>query len=194
MSLRTIAPQELDRLQLSGEHIELIDVRTPAEYRSFHVEYAVNAPLDSLDPKAIMTSRNGSSGRPLYVVCHRGSNSQKACERFVECGFDNVVSVEGGTLACAEQGLPIKRGRKAISLECQVRILAGFFVILGVLLGFAASPYFTILSAIMGAGLMYAGITDSCPMAMSLARMPWNRVPCSKSNSEPAKSETACCA
>jgi len=193
MSLRTITPKELDRLHVSGERIELIDVRTPAEYRAFHVEYAMNAPLDSLDPRAIMASRNGSSGQSLYLICHRGNNSQKASERFHECGFDNVVSVEGGTMACAEQGLPIKRGRKAISLECQVRILAGFFVILGVLLGFAVSPYFTILSAVMGAGLMYAGITDSCPMAMSLARMPWNRVPCSK-NDETAKNETACCA
>jgi rhodanese-related sulfurtransferase len=192
MSTRSVTPAELDRMHRSGEQVDLIDVRTPAEYRGFHVEYAVNTPLDSLDPKAVMGSRNGSSSKPLYIVCHRGSNSEKACQRFRDCGFDNVVSVVGGTLACGDRGLPMKYGRKAISLECQVRILAGFLIILGVLLGFAVSPYFTLLSAFVGGGLMFAGITDSCPMMTWLARMPWNQVRCS-SGKDSDKKEAACC-
>jgi rhodanese-related sulfurtransferase len=190
--IRTITPRELDQLRSSEGRIELIDVRTPVEYRGKHVTYAVNAPLDSLDPAAIMAARNGWSAAPLYVICHKGNHSRVACERFMGAGFENVVSVEGGTVAAAEQGLPLKHGKKAISLECQVRISAGFLVILGVVLGFYWGPYATLLSAFVGAGLMYAGFTDSCPMALWLAKMPWNRIRGS-CGGQIEKGEAACC-
>ena len=87
-----------------------------------------------------------------------------------------MVNVEGGTLACVEAGLPVVRGKKAISLERQVRIAAGSLVLLGVLLGWFVHPAFIGLSAFVGAGLVFAGITDTCGMGMMLARMPWNQV------------------
>jgi rhodanese-related sulfurtransferase len=193
MSIRTIPPGELDRLRRSGAPVELIDVRTPAEYREIHVEYAMNSPLECLDPKAVKASRDGSQDKPLYLICRRGKQSLEACNRFLECGFENVVSVEGGTLACAEQGLPVKRGRKAISLECQVRITAGLLVLLGVLLGLSISPYFTLLSALVGGGLVYAGLTDRCPMAKWLAKMPWNQVRCSATGDCAEQATASCC-
>ena len=84
--------------------------------------------------------------------------------------------MEGGTLACVEAGLPVVRGRKAISLERQVRIAAGLLVLLGALLGWLVHPAFVGLSAFVGAGLVFAGVTDTCGMGLLLARMPWNRV------------------
>ena len=91
-------------------------------------------------------------------------------------GWLNVVNVEGGTLACEAAGLPVVRGKKAISLERQVRIAAGFLVLVGAVLALTVHPYFAGLSAFVGAGLMFAGITDTCGMGMLLARMPWNQV------------------
>jgi rhodanese-related sulfurtransferase len=189
----TITPTELQRLQTSGDPVELIDVRTPAEYRSQHVAYATNAPFERLDPHAVMASRNGTRDNPLYLICLRGNFSKLACLRFMECGYDNVVSVAGGTLAAAEEGLPLELGKQAMSLECQVRTAAGFLVVLGVILGFAFSPYFTLLSAVVGGGLMYAGLTDTCPMSMWLAKMPWNQIP-SGDGAQAKKEGTACCA
>jgi hypothetical protein len=98
-----------------------------------------------------------------------------ACEKFHQMGFTNVVNVEGGTLACEQAGLPIVRGRKAISLERQVRIAAGSLVVTGAVLGYLVHPAFIGLAAFIGAGLVFAGITDTCGMGMLLARMPWNR-------------------
>jgi rhodanese-related sulfurtransferase len=186
--IKTITPTELDHLRRRGDAIDLIDVRTPIEFREIHVENATNAPLESLDPKAIMAARNGASGRPLYLICQTGSRGEKACKRFIACGFENVVKVEGGTLAWAEKGLPVKRGKKAVSLERQVRIAAGFLVVLGVALGFFVTPYFYLLSAMVGAGLMQAGITDTCPMAILFAKMPWNQIR-SHSGGEAAKEQ-----
>lgn len=189
--IATISPQELSQLNQTGKGIELIDVRTPVEFQELHVEFARNVPLDRLDPAAIQAERNGNAEQPLYVVCRSGSRGKQACEKFVAAGMTNVVNVEGGTLACEAAGLPVVRGKKAISLERQVRIAAGSLVVIGSALGFFVHPYFIGLAAFVGAGLVFAGITDTCGMGMLLARMPWNQVKTECSTKPPAG--TACC-
>jgi rhodanese-related sulfurtransferase len=176
MSITVIKPQKLAELCKEGKKIDLIDVRTPIEYREVHMQIARNVPLDQLDPAALMQARNGLANDPLYLICRSGSRGNQACEKFLKAGFTNIINVEGGTMACVEAGLPVVRGKKAISLERQVRIAAGAFVLLGAVLGWFVHPAFIGLSAFIGAGLMFAGITDTCGMGMILARMPWNQV------------------
>ena len=176
MEVVTIGPRGLAAKRQGGEAVELIDVRTPVEYREVHCPFARNVPLSDLDPKAVMTTRSGTAGAPLYVICKSGSRGKQACEKLLAAGYANVVNVEGGTSAWAECGLPVKRGRKAISLERQVRIAAGTLVFLGAVLGYFIDPYFIGLSAFVGAGLVFAGVTDTCGMGLMIARMPWNRV------------------
>lgn len=176
MAVVTIGPRDLAAKRQGGEPVELIDVRTPVEYREVHCPFARNVPLSDLDPKAVMTARSGPAGAPLYVICKSGSRGRQACEKFLAAGYANVVNVEGGTSAWAECGLPVNRGKKAISLERQVRIAAGTLVFLGAVLGFFIDPYFIGLSAFVGAGLVFAGVTDTCGMGLMIARMPWNRV------------------
>ena len=175
MTATTIKPQDFAGLCTDGKKIDLIDVRTPVEYREVHVGIARNVPLDRLDVAAIMRGRNGSASEPLYVICRSGNRGQQACEKFLQAGFSHVVNVEGGTMACVEAGFPVVRGKKAVSLERQVRIAAGSLVVLGAALSFV-HPAFVGLSAFVGAGLVFAGITDTCGMGMILARMPWNQV------------------
>lgn len=168
----TISPRDLQQRHADGEPLELIDVRTPVEFREMHVDFARNVPLDQLDPAAVMQGRD--TEQPLFVICRAGSRGEKACQKFQQAGFANVVNVTGGTLACEQGGLPMKRGKKAISLERQVRIAAGTLVMLGVGLSWL-HPAFLALSAFVGAGLVFAGVTDTCGMGMMLAKMPWNR-------------------
>lgn len=172
--MQTIDVKDLRKLQ-QEKSVDLIDVRTPVEYREVHAQGAQNYPLDALDPQGIAGGRNGRSGEPLYVICRSGSRSSKAVQKFLDSGIENVVNVEGGTNAWDQAGLPVVRGKKAISLERQVRIAAGFLVLLGAVLGFFVHPYFIGISAFVGAGLMFAGITDTCGMGMMLAKMPWNK-------------------
>src|SRR5207245_8145316 len=113
---------------------------------------------------------------PRYVRCRSGRRGRQACEKFLAAGFSNVVNDEGGTLAWAECGLPVVRGKKAISLERQVRIAAGLLVLLGALLGWLVHPALAALAALVGAGLVFAAITDTCGMGLLLARMPWHQV------------------
>jgi len=170
-----ISPAHFAELCKEGKKIELIDVRTPVEFREVHIDFARNIPLDQLDVAALIQTRTASANEPLYFICRSGGRGQQACENFLKAGFSNVVNVEGGTMACVEAGLPVVRGKKAISLERQVRIAAGSLVLLGAVLGWFVNPAFIGLSALVGAGLIFAGITDTCGMGMILARMPWNQ-------------------
>lgn len=170
----TITPAELFEIYRQDRCVDLVDVRTPAEYRTVHATLARSVPLDRLDPAAISAARE-RPGEPLYVICASGARGRKACEAFAAAGFPGVVNVEGGTKAWEAAGLPVVRGKATISLERQIRIIAGSLVVLGVALGAAVSPWLSGLSAFVGAGLVFAGVTDICPMAMGLSRMPWNQ-------------------
>ena len=175
MDIQTITPLALAELLQKGEGVDLIDVRTPAEFRELHVEFARNVPLDRIDPQVLQAERNGHADRPLYMVCRSGSRGKQACARLTAAGVTNVMNVEGGTLACEAAGLPVVRGKKTISLERQVRIAAGLLVLTGILLGWLIHPAFLALSAFVGGGLVFLGITDTCGLGLLLAKMPWNQ-------------------
>lgn len=175
MNITAIKPQEFADRCKDGKKIDLIDVRTPVEFREVHVEIARNVPLNQLDVVSFMKNRSGSTNDPLYVICRSGGRGRQACEKFIHAGFTNVTNIEGGTMACVEAGLPVVRGKKAISLERQVRIVAGSLVFVATVLGWFIHPAFLGLSAFVGAGLVFAGITDTCGMGMILAKMPWNK-------------------
>lgn len=173
--MQTITPSELNA-KSQNESVELIDVRTPAEFSEVHAQIARNIPLDRLDPQSLKQSRNGSADKPVYVICKSGGRSSKAYNQLSAAGFSNVVNVEGGTDAWVAAALPVVRGaKKAVSLDRQMRIVAGSLVIIGVILGFAVHPAFFGISGFVGAGLVMAGVTNICPMINMLAKMPWNQ-------------------
>jgi rhodanese-related sulfurtransferase len=175
MEISTINPRELYALSGTGRPVDLIDVRTPAEFREIHAEVARNVPLETLVPETVLAERHSPGDQPLYVICRSGGRGRQACAKLAAAGCANVVNVEGGTLAWAEAGLPVVRGQKTVSLERQVRMAAGSLVLLGVMLAMLVHPYLVGISAFVGAGLLFAGITDTCGMGLLLARMPWNR-------------------
>lgn len=175
--MKTISPSELKTLLSQDSLAELIDVRTPAEFGEVHVENAINIPLDTLDAKDQAVRRSGNKGTPLYIICKSGARGEKACKKLIEAGVENVINVDGGTDACVAADLPVIRGKKAMSLERQVRIAAGLLILTGVGLGLYQHPGFFGISAFVGTGLVFAGITDWCGMGLLLAKMPWNQVP-----------------
>lgn len=170
----TISPHELDVLLRSGKAVRLVDVRTPAEFGAAHVEQAINVPLDRISPEAIQKAVGTTQG-VIHIICQSGARGAMACEKLVQAGIRELVNVEGGTGAWIAAGLPVIRGKKAMSLERQVRIAAGFLVFTGVVLGFFVHPYAYGLAGFVGAGLMFAGITNTCAMGMLIAKMPWNQ-------------------
>jgi rhodanese-related sulfurtransferase len=174
--MKTIRPVALQTLLAARPDLPLFDVRTPAEFAEVHVPSARNIPLDELDPQALVEAGQTRKDEAVYLLCLGGQRAKRAAAEFARGGFAEPVVVEGGTLAWVEAGLPVNRGKAgAISLERQVRIVAGSLVLIGVLLGWLVHPGFYGLSGFVGAGLVFAGVTDFCGMGLLLARMPWNK-------------------
>jgi 3-mercaptopyruvate sulfurtransferase SseA len=134
---------------------------------------ARSIPLDELKPSGLQIQKD----QPIYLLCRSGQRAAKAAEKFAKEGFSQATVVEGGTLAWIDVNLPVTRGAtKVISLERQVRIVAGAIVFVGVLLAQFVDARFIWLSGFVGAGLMFAGVADFCGMGLLLAKMPWNRL------------------
>ncbi len=76
--------------------------------------------------------------------------------------------------------------RAVIPIMRQVQIIVGATVLLAVVLGVLISPWILVVAGLMGAGLLFAGLTGTCGMATVLRYMPWNRSPaCERITSEP---------
>jgi rhodanese-related sulfurtransferase len=175
MSAKIISPAEFRRLMDGGRPLNILDVRTRPEFTRVHAVGARSMPLDELDPTAVAAQQRDCNDA-IYVICQSGGRSAKACERLQQAGLSEVYSIEGGTAAWERMGLPVERGRtNVISLERQVRIVAGGLVLLGTVLAWGIHPGFLAIPAFVGAGLLFAGITDYCGMGGFLSRMPWNR-------------------
>jgi rhodanese-related sulfurtransferase len=175
MSVQTISTSDCARLTREGKRAILVDVRSPAEFDRVHAQGAQLMPLDKLDAREVEALRH-DPGDCILILCHSGGRAGKAWTALNAAGVANIFSVEGGTSAWEAAGLPVVRGTgKVISLERQVRIVAGALVLLGAILALTVHIAFIGLSAFIGAGLMFAGITDFCGMGILLSKMPWNQ-------------------
>jgi rhodanese-related sulfurtransferase len=157
----------------------VIDVRTHAEVNTESFEGSIHLPLQVFDSKTFTECLNKNGCRAeeiVYLLCGSGQRARKAIE-CLEGGSSNpLIVIEGGINAMRGGGVNLIKGSgSVISLERQVRIAAGSMIVLGIMTGGLINPIFYGLSALVGAGLIFAGVTDSCAMGMLLARMPWNK-------------------
>ena len=172
--IATITPQSARETIAGNASAILLDVRTPSEFSARRAVGARNIPLDALP--ASLASGELPKDATICVLCEKGGRAAIAAEHLIRAGHSHVHVVAGGTEAWAFQGLPVEdSGRKVMSIERQVRIGAGSLVLIGVILGLLLNQAFFALSAFVGAGLVFAGITDWCGMGLLLARAPWNR-------------------
>ena len=167
MTAQSIPPHELASWINTQTAVDLIDVRSPAEFEESHLTAARNVPLAGLSASDLP-----NDDRPVVFVCRSGQRSGQACAKFVE---RRVFSVAGGTQACIDVGMSAVSGKRTMALDRQVRIAAGSLVLLGFALSFL-NPWMLGISVFVGAGLVFSGVTDTCTMGMLLAKMPWNQV------------------
>jgi len=170
----TISPAALAALLEGDGRLELLDVRTPPEYASAHVPGAKLVPLNSLDASAWLAHH--TTGRPIYVLCQSGARASKAIEQFQRTGCNDCVLVQGGTQAWMDAGFTVHRSvSHVLPIMRQVQIVVGTLAAAGALLALTLSKWFALLPLFLGCGLLFAGITGTCGMALLLATMPWNR-------------------
>lgn len=170
----------------------LLDVRTAGEFGYEHIEGSQCDPLDGLDAGAWGAKLDGS--RRCVVLCQGGVRAQQAAQRLEAAGAKNLVVLEQGVNGWKAAGKPCLRGeRRVLPLDRQVRITIGLMVLAGVWLGATVGPAWYALAAFAGAGMVFAGVTDLCPLAALVRKMPWNG-PGAGASCCAGKAQSACCA
>lgn len=157
---------------IDKEEVQLIDVRETSEYAAEHIPGAKLLPLSQFQPEKVPWRRNTK----VVLYCQSGNRSHQAARKIVNAEFSEFMQLEGGITAWKQLGFATKINKNApISLMRQVQIVAGSLVFTGTILGAFISPWFLILSGFVGAGLLFAGVTNTCAMAMLLAKLPHNQ-------------------
>lgn len=168
-----VDPATLDEVRQDSSQVRLIDVRTPAEFESVHIPGSYNVPLDQLGEHR--QELRDVLGVPTVLICRTGGRARQAEQALKESGLSQLHVLEGGIVAWEMSGKPVRRGQERWSLERQVRGLAGGLTLLGALGGLLVWPPLTAIAALIGAGLFTSALTNTCGMAMVLAKLPYNQ-------------------
>jgi rhodanese-related sulfurtransferase len=150
----------------------LVDVREASEYAGEHISGAKRISLSQFDPLQIPQER----GKNIVFYCQSQNRSQQAAKQLLAAGWTDIYELQGGLNAWKAANYPTQIDKNApISIMRQVQIVAGSLVVTGTILGAFVSPWFLILSGFVGSGLVFAGASNTCAMAMLLAKLPYNQ-------------------
>ena len=170
--LQTIAPATLQQWREQNQVI-LIDVREAGEYAGEHIQGAISIPLSRFESEKIPQDIH----QQLVLYCQSSNRSAQAAQKLLLAGYGSVNHLKGGLNNWKEKGYETKiNANGPISLIRQVQIVAGSLVLIGTIFGAFVSPWFLLLSGFVGAGLTFAGITNTCALAMLLAKLPYNQL------------------
>jgi rhodanese-related sulfurtransferase len=169
-AISKIEPEVLNGWLINDEAV-LIDIRDPDEFARERIKGAFLAPLSHF----FETNFNRFRGKKVVFHCANGTRTQQASNELLGSGCSEVYILNNGMDGWKAAGLSTFINKKApISIIRQVQIVAGSLMLLGVVLGSSVSPWFYSLSAMVGAGLLFAGISGTCAMASLLTHLPYN--------------------
>lgn len=167
-----ITVDELKQIYDKGS-IVICDVREADEFEREHIIGAINQPLSNFENNNLNALSNGQK---LVIHCQSGNRTKMSANKFSSLNLDEVYILDGGINAWKSQGCVTEKNNKApLPLMRQVQIVAGFLIVLGVILGYTFNHNWFLLSGFVGMGLMFAGITGFCGMANILMLLPYNK-------------------
>ncbi|HTQ99729.1 MAG TPA: rhodanese-like domain-containing protein [Candidatus Acidoferrum sp.] len=147
----------------------LVDVRSPDEFNAGS-EARVCWPVGEINGASVagfVKQQKLAPEQTVVLVCATGKRALMAAEKLRTLIPNPIAILQGGQANL--------RGGRVMSIERQVRIAAGSLVVLGALAALFIHPLAVMVCLLIGAGLVFAGITDWCGMGLLLLRMPWNR-------------------
>ncbi len=156
------------------DDVTVIDVRTPGEFDSIHVPHARNVPLDQLRARVDEVRSLVDEGREVVLSCRTENRARQAQGVLAAAGVPSLPILEGGIVAWEAAGAPVVQGRLRWDLERQVRFTAGLLVLVSILVSLVFPPA-RFVAGFVGAGLVVAAVTNTCAMALLLAKLPYNR-------------------
>lgn len=151
-----------------------IDVREYPEYAAEHINGSRLVPLGGLTE----ASKSWNKAEALMIICKSGMRAEQGRQKLLSQGFTSVTVLPGGIDGWKAAGKPLTAQKNAPwSMERQVRTTAGMLILLTLGLAYFFSTKFLIATGFVGAGLVFAGVSNTCMMASVLSKLPWNRVP-----------------
>jgi rhodanese-related sulfurtransferase len=158
--------------RLKNRTLTLVDIREADEFAREHIGGAVSLPLSKLESAHVKLE----PGKDVVFQCRSGMRTSANCARLAAFADGPAYVLEGGLDAWKKSGLPVRADAAApLEINRQVQIAAGMLILTGVVLAQTVHPAFVGLSAFVGAGLTFAGVSGWCGMAKLLAVMPWNQ-------------------
>ncbi len=170
--MERISPQEAKRRIDDGAL--LIDIRSQAEFTDAHIPGATLLPAAFIDVDCTPQIKDGN----VVFYCSSGVRTNAARPAIEAAGFAHAAGIDGGLNAWRGAGLPVKAANDAkpgLDIQRQVQITVGILLLMSATFSFMISPMFVIADALIGVGLLTAGLTGTCMMAHTLMWMPWNR-------------------
>ena len=170
--LKKISPVQAYDMAEGGK-ARLVDIRESTEYAQMHIAGARLAPLSIIDQYPVKDAE--APEKPIVFFCHSGRRTENAADKLAAlAGNVAAYQLEGGISGWQKAGLPLEQGKAILPMFRQIQIGAGALILLGVLGSHVWHPMY-LLTAFVGAGLLFAGLTGFCGLGLLLARMPWNR-------------------
>ena len=161
-----------ERLDSQDESWEILDVRRPEEYQALRIAQSRNIPLDTLSGRLAEVV---GADRQFILSCLSGARATMAAGVLGAAGAGQVTVMTGAIKAWRKAGAPVIQEKVPVSLERQVRTIAGSLVLFGSLLGLLVSPWFFAISIFVGSGLLFAGVSNTSMMGMLLMKLPYNQ-------------------
>ena len=75
---------------------QLLDVRTPEEFSSGHIENATNVNWNGDD--FVAKAEKYDKSKPVFVYCKVGGRSAQAADKLAELGFKEIYNLDGGIM------------------------------------------------------------------------------------------------
>jgi len=172
VELQMIPAREAYDMAQRDPNVKFLDVRSAFEFIETHIKDSINIPIDMLGAKVDELSK---AGNQYIVFCRTGNRSPMAADMLIQAGLHNVKVMEGGMTSWQKERFPVIKGQGGISLERQVRLIAGILVLTGVLLSLLVHPAFAAIPIFVSCGLILSGLTDNCMMAALLMKLPYNK-------------------
>ncbi len=182
MPPHTLAPEAIEPTDWS----HIVDVRSRDEFARGHIPQSINIPLEEL-PQALPQLQQLPK---VILSCQSGNRAQQAYAQLSHQDVRPLYVLAGGLQGWRGAKRPVQSWQRGISIMRQVQIVAGTMILAGYFI-----PSLSVLPLIVGAGLLVAGLTNTCMMAQMLSKMPWNHGPvvasCSLPEATPSKGTVA---
>jgi len=166
-----IGAAELRSLRDRDPDLRILDVRTTGEFALRHIPGSFNVPLADL-PEHV--ARVAESDHPVVLVCQSGRRANTALAHLTSAGRSNLRVLHGGIASWVGIDGDVAVQPERWAMERQVRGVAGS-IVLGSILASLAAPKARFVAGLIGGGLLFSALSNTCTLARALARLPYNR-------------------